>query len=97
MIFLQFLVKCSLISLLKLTSDARNFSYGHTKIKVLKSIFIIFLRKNESKTGVLHSFSIKKIFYDKMDLILSYFHVTIWVVSASQWCVEGLVKEHLSL
>ena len=27
--------------------------------------------------GVLHSFSIKNIFYDKMDLKLFYFHVTI--------------------
>ena len=27
--------------------------------------------------GVLHSFSIKNIFYDKMDLSLFYFHVTI--------------------
>ena len=26
--------------------------------------------------SVLHSFSIKNIFYDKMDLSLSYFHVT---------------------
>ena len=28
--------------------------------------------------GVLHSFSIKNIFYDKMDLRLFYFHVTIY-------------------
>ena len=26
--------------------------------------------------GVLHSFSIKNVFYDKMDLRLFYFHVT---------------------
>ena len=28
--------------------------------------------------GVLHSFSIKNIFYDKMDLMLFYFDVVIW-------------------
>ena len=28
--------------------------------------------------GVLHSFSIKQIFCDKMDLRLSYFHVTMF-------------------
>ena len=28
--------------------------------------------------GILHSFSLKNIFYDKMDLRLFYFHVTIY-------------------
>ena len=28
--------------------------------------------------GVLHSFSIKNIFYDKMDLMIFYFYVTIY-------------------
>ena len=30
--------------------------------------------------GVLDSFSIKNIFYDKMDFRLSYFHVTIYLI-----------------
>ena len=36
--------------------------------------------------GVLHSFSIKNIFYDKMDFRLFYFHVTIWCLG----CLEDM-------
>ena len=32
--------------------------------------------------GVLHSFSIKNIFYDKMDLRLFYFHVMTWLIKS---------------
>ena len=40
------------------------------KIKKALKIFLI-------ENGVLHSFSIKNIFYDKMDVKLLYIHVTI--------------------
>ena len=36
---------------------------------------------------VLHSFSIKNIFYDKMDLRLFYFNVTIYEWTESQRCI----------
>ena len=63
-------------------------SCRHTKIKKsLKSILSleIFLIENECKThpqDVLHSFPIKNIFYDKMDLRLFYFHQTVFIVKS---------------
>ena len=42
--------------------------------------------------GVLHSFSIKNNFYDKMDLRLFYFHVTIWSLLLSHAFPEKCCK-----
>ena len=47
--------------------------------------------------GVLHLFSINNIFYDKMDLRLFYFHVTIYGshchMAVSDWSPSGLHTE----
>ena len=47
----------------------------------------------EYSMGVLHSFSIKNIFYDKMDLSLFYFRVTIcslyWQEQYRVWVLLG--------
>ena len=45
--------------------------------------------------GVLHSFSIKNIFYDKMELRLFYFYFTKWLLESKRWKIElkcSLVK-----
>ena len=52
--------------------------YRHTKIKKLPM-------------GVLHSFSIKNVFYDKMDLRGFYFHVTICLRILTQTILVGVL------
>ena len=53
---------------------------GISFISSQENIYVIYLRniyENIHSMGVLYSFSIKKFFYDKMDLRLFYLHVTI--------------------
>ena len=54
------------------------FTSLHKNKKALSPFYHkkIFLMENEHPLGVLHLFSIKNIFHDKMDLRLFYFHVT---------------------
>ena len=55
-------------------------AFRHIKIKKPEVRFIItniFDRKS-SKTPFLHSFPVKNLLYDKMELRLFYFRVTIW-------------------
>ena len=60
--------------------------FYHKKPKVNFIIKYIFKKKKKKKNarhpyGVLHSFSIKDIFYDRMDFRFFYFRVTIYNLS----------------